>query len=350
MSKQIRRKINFSKTASLKTIFRLCLFLFLITLPRNSLLAKPFEFLKTYAESITIGIETPVSGGSGFLIGKKKDEYFFLTAGHVAISDPSKEEYWVYSIGNSENKKYRVNKFIKPKEFVGKDIVIGSFKTKDILPLAIIFPIDKDKFVPPPPKLPFYTYEIFGSYNDRSFNDEWEIQGSPIVAGISIPTRSINIPLFRSSDIEMLGRANGNQNGYEAIYLATSTVPGMSGGPIIGARVCAQTNPVYYRSGRCPGPVIVDGVLVSWPACEPGWSSSGAYPGVIGMHGMSEEYSNSGGRSGTSLGIPLDLIVDFLGENADSFGVLVGREYYDEVIKICKQQLERKRNGRQRFR
>ena len=44
-------------------------------------------------------------------------------------------------------------------------------------------------------------------------------------------------------------------------------------------------------------------------------------------------------RSGTSLGIPLDLLVDFLGENADSYGVLIGKGYYDEVLKICKQQL-----------
>ena len=325
------RKIHCSKTITLKFL-RLCLFLFIIFLPNNSLIAKPFEFLKTYAESIIIGIETPVSSGSGFLIGKKKDEYFFLTAGHVAISDPSKEEYWVYNLSKNKAKKYRINKFIKPKEFEGKDIVIGSFKSKDILPLAIIFPIDKEKFVPSPPKIPFYTYDIFESYNDTSFNDEWAIQGSPIVAGISIPTRSINMPLFRSSDIEMLARAKGNQNGYEAIYLATSTVPGMSGGPIIAARVCAQKNPEYYTpSTRGEG----------WP----GWSASGAYPGVIGMHGMSEEYLDSGGRSGTSLGIPLDLIVDFLGENADSFGVLIGRGYYDEVLKICKQELEFMRNG-----
>ena len=132
----------------------------------------------------------------------------------------------------------------------------------------------------------------------------------------------------------MFARAKGNQNGYEAIYLATSTVPGMSGGPIIGARICAQRNPEYFTPSKFSGS---------------GWSDSGAYPGVIGMHGMSEEYLDSGGRSGTSLGIPLDLIVDFSGRNADSFGVLVGRGYYDEVIKICKQQLERKRNGYERF-
>lgn len=319
MSKQIRRKINFSKTASLKTILRLCLFLFIITLPRNSLLAKPFEFLKTYAESITIGIETPASSGSGFLIGKKNSEYFFLTAGHVAISDPSKEEYWVYRLGNGETKRYKVIKFIKPKEFQGKDIVIGSFKTKDILPLAIIFPIDKEKFVPSPPKLPFYTYDKFGSYNDRYFNDEWEIQGSPIVSGISIPTRSITVPLFRHSDIEMLARAKGNQNGYEAIYLATSTVPGMSGGPIIGSRVCAQKNPEYYKP-------------YSWGG---GWSDSGAYPGVIGLHGMSEEYSNSGGRSGTGLAIPMSLLSDFFKKNYSKYGIPTGKDYFRNILNYC---------------
>ena len=289
----------------------------------NSLKAKPFEFLKEYSESITIGIETPVSGGSGFLFGKKDDEYFFLTAGHVAISDPTKEEYWVYALNEGFTKKYRVNSFKKPKEFIGKDIVIGSFKTKDLLKLALIFPIDREEFVPSPPQLPFYTFDKIGIYNDRSFDKNWEIQGPPLVAGVSVPTKSITVPLFRYAAIEMQKRAKGNQNGYEAIYSASSTVPGMSGGPVVGARACAQRNPEYYKSNEYGF----------------GWSASGAYPGVIAMHGMSEEYSNSGARSGTSLGIPLDLVVDYLGENADSFGLLSGRKYYDEVVRLCKKQL-----------
>ena len=173
--------------------------------------------------------------------------------------------------------------------------------------------------------MPFYTFDKIGIYNDRSFDKNWEIQGPPLVAGVSVPTKSITVPLFRYAAIEMQKRAKGNQNGYEAIYSASSTVPGMSGGPVVGARACAQRNPEYYKSNEYGF----------------GWSSSGAYPGVIGMHGMSEEYSNSGARSGTSLGIPLDLIVDFLGKNADSYGVLVGRGYYDEVLKMCKQELIR---------
>ena len=106
----------------------------------------------------------------GFLIGIYTDEYF-STAGHVAISDPSKEEYWVYSLVNGESNNIGNNFYASSLRNLGKDIVIGSFKTKDILPVAIILPIDKEKFVPGPPNLPYYTYDKFGSYNGRSFND-----------------------------------------------------------------------------------------------------------------------------------------------------------------------------------
>ena len=41
----------------------------------------------------------------------------------------------------------------------------------------------------------------------------------------------------------------------------------------------------------------------------------GAYAGLLAIHGRSEGYGQSGGRSGTSLGIPLDSIKTFL-ENA----------------------------------
>ena len=57
-----------------------------------------FEGIKEYAKSVTLGIETPASSGSGILIGKKGDTYYFLTAAHVAISDPQKEEFWAYSV------------------------------------------------------------------------------------------------------------------------------------------------------------------------------------------------------------------------------------------------------------
>ena len=41
--------------------------------------SETFEGVRDYAKSVTLGIETPASSGSGVIIGKKGDIYFFLT-------------------------------------------------------------------------------------------------------------------------------------------------------------------------------------------------------------------------------------------------------------------------------
>ena len=146
--------------------------------------------------------------------------------------------------------------------------------------------------------------------NGREFDKTWKIQGPPVVAGISLPTGAIQVPLFRISTAEMQSRANGNQNGYEAIYAATSTVPGMSGGGVFGARLC----PNFSHNGR---------------------SSWGAYPGLIAIHGMSEGYGDGQGRSGVSLGVPIDLAISYLGDNAKALGIPIGKAYYNKVIGLC---------------
>jgi len=298
----------------------------------------PFEGIKEYAKSVTLGIETPASSGSGVIIGKKGDKYFFLTVGHVVVGNPRNEEFWVYTVEGGENRKYRVNSFVKPEEFSDKDIAIGSFSTKDQLPISLIFPLDTNKNIDKShlsvgrscgfnfdtredeclEKL-IPTYWRYGSFNGRSWDDEWKIQGMPIISGVSIPTRSITVPIFRSSTAQMQTRAFGNQRGYEAIYSATSTVPGMSGGPIYGSRVCRHDNSI--ASARFSTVV----------------ANHGIYSGVIGMHVMSEQYLNTGGRSGTGLGIPLDLLVDYLGTNADRYGILTGEKYFNEVSNLCTQ-------------
>ena len=276
----------------------------------------PFNGLKEYAKRVSIGIETPASSGSGFIIGKKNNEYFFITAGHVAVSDPQKEEYWVYSLVNEISKKYRVNKFIKPEEFKGKDIVIGSFSSKEALEIVPIFPLGKNLYTTfeKNPEKKYWTFEIVGSFNFREYDYDWGIQGPPIVAGISIPTKAITVPIFRYSIASMQSRAIGNQRGYEAIYSATSTVPGMSGGGVFGARVCPKFEYIEKSEGENPG---------------------GAYPGVIAMHGMSEEYSQSGSRSGTSLGIPLSLFTEFFYKNSSEFGIPNGGDYFELVYNLC---------------
>ena len=274
----------------------------------------PFNGLKEYAKGVSIGIETPASSGSGFVIGKKNNEYFFLTAGHVAFSDPQKEEYWVYSFAKGISKKYRVNKFIKPEAFKGKDIVIGSFSSEEKLGIVPIFPLGEKLWLTfeENPEKKYFTFQIVDSFNFRGFDYDWSIQGSPIVAGISIPTKAITVPIFRYSIASMQSRAIGNQNGYEAIYSATSTVPGMSGGGVFGARVCPKFEYIYS---------------------EEKWL--GVYPGVFAMHGMSEEYNQSGSRSGTSLGIPLSLFTEFFYENSSKFGIPNGIDYFNLIYHLC---------------
>ena len=300
----------------------------------------PFAGIQEYTKSVTLGIETPASSGSGVIIGKKGDKYFFLTVGHVVVGNPRNEEFWVYTVEGGKNRKYRVNSFVRPEEFSDKDIAIGSFSTKDQLPVSLIFPLDTNKHIDKShlsvgrscgfnfdtmlmdkcleQLIP--TYERYGSFNGRSWDGQWKIQGMPIISGVSIPTRSITVPIFRSSTAQMQTRAFGNQRGYEAIYSATSTVPGMSGGGVFGTRVCSDSDEVQTNQSANPNWVKLRG---------------GAYPGLIAIHGMSEEYGSSGGRSGTSLGMPLDLFTDYLANNADKYGIPLGKKYVTQVMDFC---------------
>jgi len=45
------------------------------------------------------------------------------------------------------------------------------------------------------------------------------------------------------------------------------------------------------------------------------------YVGLLAIHGMSEEYLESGCWSGTSLGIPLDLFSDYFKSISKDFGI-----------------------------
>lgn len=253
-----------------------------------------FTNLKEFSKSVTIGIETPSSSGSGVIIGKKNNKYLFITAKHVANIKPSQnDEYWVYSLLNSKTK-YKVDNIFYPKVFSGYDLALGTFETSDDLPIALIFKRQKN----------FCLYQRIDSQqsNDERFerncDDDWGIVGIPLVAGISIPTKSIPVPLFRSSNINMIGRVDGNNNGYEVIYTASSTVPGMSGGGVYGSRNCISIS-------TTPGKK----------------EFKGYYGGLFAIHGRSEEYLESGGRSGTSLGIPLDLFSNYFISISKEFGI-----------------------------
>jgi hypothetical protein len=68
-----------------------------------------------------------------------------------------------------------------------------------------------------------------------------------------------------------------------------------------------------------------------------GSCGSGAYAGIIGIHGKSEEYSNTGSRSGISLAIPINspAVTQYLVANAKSLGIPVGKQYVQLVKQSC---------------
>ena len=66
------------------------------------------------------------------------------------------------------------------------------------------------------------------------------------------------------------------------------------------------------------------------------YSPYSIYPGIIGIHGRSEEYGNTQSRSGVSLGVPITnpKVVQFLTLNAN-LGVPATNIYEEAVKKIC---------------
>ena len=134
--------------------------------------------------------------------------------------------------------------------------------------------------------------------------------GDFAVAGYSLPSKSITERVLRVSFATPQNLLSRNKDGYNLIYEATSTVPGMSGGPVIAARLC----PILKKYARV-----------------------GAYAGIIGIHGKSEEYNNTGSRSGISLAIPINspTVIQYFSTHAKSLGVPTGNEYEQKVKHGC---------------
>jgi len=283
-------------------------------------------YLKEYSKAVSIGIETPGSSGSGVIIGRKKNQYLFITTRHVAQSQPIKnEEYWIYSVMNERNK-IKVKRFIYPKEFEGYDLALGVFESDTKFPVAYIL-----KKLVYNPNFNFCSVRDLGK-NIDFFSDgyqgylecdnEWQILGKPIIGGVSLPTKALNIPIFRTSSLKMLTRAKGNQQGYEAVYEASSTVPGMSGGGVFGQRSCGG----FSRSEKIIE-YYDDGINGKMPLEKEKKTIefTGLYGGIFAIHGMSEEYSNTSSRSGVGLGIPLDLFSGYFNKISKEYGILKNR-------------------------
>jgi len=327
--------------------------------------SEAFKALEVYAQRATLPIVTPANGGSITIVGKTGSTYTFLTAAHV-IAGTAKGETDSIDLSSQAGKELFAKATIK-KDFRsdGIDLAVGTFQYSgksdlEVLPLfglapdakweddpsqykKVSLPCDDPSIedynrchpkVPmdgdscffwnvgtaPSNKTPIITftkrlssgsYERYnGVYNGKTYDTKTGTIGDFAVAGYSLPSRSIAERVMRVSFAAPQNLLAKNKDGYNLIYEATSTVPGMSGGPVIAARLCPMLN--------------------RYPA-------SGAYAGIVGIHGKSEEYSNTGSRSGISLAIPITnpVVVQYLIGNSKALGVLTGNSYEQKVKDAC---------------
>ena len=245
---------------------------------------------KRVLKSVIVGIDTPAGSGSGVIIGKRGDVWTALTSKHV-YEGSNTNEMEIYS--PTTKKYYPV---ISTSAIAADEVDIGiiRFKSKDRLPLAILN----------------FNLQTNEHPSQGTAGKEWGVLfDGGRGAGVSMPSGAVTVPILRYTEFALQERAEGNLNGYEMIYQA-STVPGMSGGPIIGYR---GMNPVKVSS-------LPFGEVLPI--------------GLIAIHGRSEDYIG-GGRSGMSLAVPVDLAKDYLTKNSDDLGIPMG---YTQIENLLRKQ------------
>jgi len=336
--------------------------------------SEAFKALEVYAQRATLPIVTPANGGSITIVGKTGSTYTFLTAAHV-IAGTAKGETDSIDLSSQAGKELFSKATIK-KDFRsdGIDLAVGTFQYSgksdlEVLPLFGLAPdakweddpsqykkvslpcddpsidsiarctklspmygetncfylgghgkapCDKPPIVTITRRLSMGTYDRFeGIFNNKRYDTKTGTIGDFAVAGYSLPSRSITERVLRVSFAVPQNLLSRNKDGYNLIYEATSTVPGMSGGPVVAARLCPGSD---LSGGTCMG------------SC-----GSGAYAGIIGVHGKSEEYSNTGSRSGISLAIPITspVVIQYLTSNAKALGIPVANSYGQLVKQSC---------------
>jgi len=234
---------------------------------------------QVYKRMIVI-VETPAADGTGTIIGRRDGTLTFLTSGHVIPQGSKLSEFTLFS--PLKKVRFKLASIAYP---LGKkvDIAVGTFKV----------PAGEDDF------MTAYMPTLYCEATTSGILRNWCVDSlGARMGGYSIPSKGITLPVFRFNEFALQDRAYGNQKGYEFIYEA-ATYPGMSGSPIF-----ADYDKNLDHNYRC--------------------SSRGLYYGLVAIHGQSESYERQGnnlGRSGISLGVPVDLIKEYLLNNAESLGI-----------------------------
>jgi hypothetical protein len=244
---------------------------------------------KRVLKSIVVGIDTAAGSGSGVVIGNRGNVWAALTARHV-YSGSTPDEMQVYSPATRKYYKVLSANRITEQDI---DIALVRFLSNDAHPIAILN----------------FNLVTNPSRQQRPVGQQWGVVfDGGVGAGVSMPSRAVTVPVLRYTSFDLQERADGNLNGYELLYQA-STVPGMSGGPILGYREMNPRNPNEIFGSTLP-------------------------IGLIAIHGRSEEYI-SGGRSGMSLAVPIDLAKEYLTNNANELGI---PSNYTEIERVLRKQ------------
>ncbi len=253
--------------------------------------------LTDVVRSSVVVVSGPAADGSGVVVGRKGNTYILLTAKHVVGAAGADEADVLSKAGASLPLKII-------KAFPATDLAIATFSSEDqYVPMPI------NAFLPsPPPPLSFNGSRPFTVENGPS-NKFVTVTTMARVAGYSLPTRAVNVRVFRFIDSNFVDLIAGNSDGYDLLYQA-STVAGMSGGPVMGFRDC--TNGSGFALGISPYSV---------------------FPALVGIHGRSEDYSSGEGRSGISLGIPVNgEVLNYLKQISVQHGIPMGEAQMRPMI------------------
>lgn len=241
-----------------------------------------------YKRQIAV-IEGPGDVGTATIIGRTGNVYTFLTSEHAIPVKSRSSEYAIYS--PVKKKRYPLLSVEWPMS-KNVDIAVGTFRA------------------PPGDSFNISLINAMTCVSkDGDLEASWCVKSKGgRIGGYSKPSEAISIPMFRYNEFALKDRAWGNRDGYEFTY-ESATFPGMSGSPIFG-----ETGTSFYSS------------------------CSGLYYGLIAIHGRSEGYETNGqsqGRSGVSLGVPVDLIREYLLSNAKRLGI---PSAIDEVTSLVRSQ------------
>jgi S1-C subfamily serine protease len=169
-----------------------------VALVQNVAVAKSATEINKIAEAITVRIAVEKGNGSGILLQKDGDIYTVLTAAHVVKGESAGQ----LTVTTADDKQYKP---IEVRRYQGDvDLAIVKFRSKD-------------------------------SYRLAELGDSNKLAGGMDIyaAGFPAPTRVITEPVFVFRRGQVVANSKWVfKDGYALLY-DNSTLPGMSGGPIL---------------------------------------------------------------------------------------------------------------------